>query len=311
MEANVTELWQIVEALQVEVGSMQTDMDSLWLMVGAILVVFMQAGFTMLEVGSVGAKHTKNLLIKNLLDLAVAAVMWWAVGWGLAFGTASEENGFNQFFGPGSFFARGEEFEDEAGNYGTKNGYSWALWLFQWSFSGTAVTIVSGAVGERICMSGYFLFSQAMVGLIYPLVVRWGWNSHGWASAWSSTRDNLLFGCGVIDFAGSGVVHATGGMAALVMVVLIGPRLGRFSDGGAKNKMERQSVIIETLGAFILWVGWYGFNGCSTLYITGSSHVAAKAMVCTSIAAASAALGVACTSLILFQHVGPGQVING
>ncbi|CAN0319311.1 unnamed protein product [Ectocarpus sp. 8 AP-2014] len=100
-------------------------------------------------------------------------------------------------------------------------------------------------------------------------------------------------------------------MAALVMVVLVGPRLGRFSDGDAKNKMERQSVIIEALGAFILWVGWYGFNGCSTLYITGSSHVAAKAMVCTSIAAASAALGVACSSLILFQHVGPGQVING
>ncbi|CAN0088594.1 unnamed protein product [Ectocarpus sp. 4 AP-2014] len=245
MEANVTELWQIVEALQVEVGSMQTDMDSLWLMLGAILVVFMQAGFTMLEVGSVGAKHTKNLLIKNLLDLAVAAVMWWAVGWGLAFGTGTEENGFNQFFGRGSFFARGEEFEDEAGNYGTKNGYSWALWLFQWSFSGTAVTIVSGAVGERICMSGYFLFSQAMVGLIYPMVVRWGWNSHGWASAWSSTRDDLLFGCGVIDFAGSGVVHATGGMAALVTVILIGPRLGRFSDGGANNKMERQSAIIE------------------------------------------------------------------
>ncbi|CAN0080951.1 unnamed protein product, partial [Ectocarpus fasciculatus] len=100
-------------------------------------------------------------------------------------------------------------------------------------------------------------------------------------------------------------------MAALVMVVLIGPRLGRFSDEGANNKMERQSVIIETLGAFILWVGWYGFNGCSTLYITGSSHVAAKAMACTSIAAASAGLGVACSSLIMFQHVGPGQVING
>eukprot|EP00752_Nemacystus_decipiens_P010354 g9224.t1 len=237
MEANVTELWQVVEAMQLELDAMSIDMDALWLMLGAILVVFMQAGFAMLEVGSVGAKHTKNLLIKNLLDLSVAAVMWWSFGWGIAFGVESASGSFNQLAGPGSFFSRGSGFEDETGDYGTAEGYTWALWLFQ--------------------------------------------------------------------------VHTTGGIAALVLVILLGPRLGRFGDKSTTKKMERQSVIMQTLGAFILWVGWYGFNGCSTLYITGSSHTAAKAMACTTICAASAGLGVAATSLILYQHVGPDQVING
>ncbi|CAM9149020.1 unnamed protein product [Ectocarpus sp. 4 AP-2014] len=332
MEANVTELWRIVESLQVELDllranstpsiadsatdqldslraefdSMETDMNVLWLMVGSILVVLMQAGFAMLEAGSVSETHVKSILVKNLLDLAVAAVMWWWIGWGIAFGEETEDGGFKQFAGPGSFFSRGGGFIDESGNYGTTEGYAWALWLFQWSFSGTAVTIVSGAVGIRIAMPAYVMTAQVIVGFIYPVVVRWGWNSHGWASAWSSTRDDLLFGCGVIDFAGSGVVHTTGGMASLVMMILIGPRLGRFSGGISTKPTER-----STLGAFMIWVGWYGFNGCSTLYITGSSHVAAKAMVCTTICATSAGLGVTSASLVLFQHVEPQDVVNG
>ncbi|CAM9557233.1 unnamed protein product [Pylaiella littoralis] len=205
---------------------------------------------------------------------------------------------------------KGERFADEVGDYGTAEGYNWALWLFQWSFSGTSVTIVSGAVGARITMSGYVLFAQVMVGFIYPVVARWGWNAIGWASPWSDTRDDLLFGCGVIDFAGSGVVHTTGGMAALVMVILIGPHANRFSGEYVSNKVEH-GAIMETLGAFLLWVGWYGFNGCSTMYLTGQSHVAAKAMVCTTMSAAAAVLGVTSLSLVLFQHVGTTEVING
>ncbi|CAM9277877.1 unnamed protein product [Ectocarpus fasciculatus] len=310
MEGNVTDLWRIVESLQAEFDSMETDMNVLWLMVGSILVVLMQAGFAMLEAGSVSETHVKSVLVKNLLDLAVAAVMWWSVGWAIAFGEETEDGEFNQLVGPGSFFLRGGGFIDESGNYGTTEGYTWALWLFQWSFSGAAATIVSGAVGLRIAMPAYIMTAQVIVGFIYPVVVRWGWNSHGWASAWSSTRDDLLFGCGVIDFAGSGVVHTTGGMASLVMAILIGPRLGRFS-GGMRLKTTEESVVTKTLGAFMLWVGWYGFNGCSTLYITGSSHVAAKAMVCTTICATSAGLGVTSASLVLFQHVEPQDVMNG
>ncbi|CAM9139874.1 unnamed protein product, partial [Hapterophycus canaliculatus] len=315
MEANVTEMWLIVESLQRELtfklDSMGTDMDTLWLMVGSILVIFMQAGFALLEVSCVGAAHTKNMLVKNLLDLAVAAVMWWSFGWGIAYGGEGGGCALNPFAGHESFFSRGEEFQDEQGGYSTAEGYNWAFFLFQQlSFSGTTVTIVSGAVGARITMTGYVIFSHVMGGFIYPVVVRWGWSALGWASAWSDTRDDLLFGCGVIDFAGSGVIHATGGMAALVMVVLMGPRLGRFTEGGSK-KMDEHSVILQTLGAFILWVGWYGFNGCSTGYITGSSHMAAKAMVVTTISAAAAGLGVTSASLVLFQHVGPDEVVNG
>ncbi|CAM9881751.1 unnamed protein product [Scytosiphon promiscuus] len=309
MEANVTELWQAVEALQLELDSMGTDMDAFWLMLGAVLVIFMQAGFAMLEVGSVGAKHTKNLLVKNLLDLAVAGIMWWSFGWGIAFGESNEETGrFNQFAGPGSFFTRGDLFEDSSGSYGNAEGYSWALWLFQWSFSGAAVTIVSGAAGERICMSGYFIFAQVMVGFIYPVAVRM---MSGIAH--QTYRECLLLVAYLRNqqSAIATEVHATGGVAALVVVVLLGPRLERFSDKGVGRKMERQSVIMQTLGAFILWVGWFGFNGCSTLYITGSSHVAAKAMVMTTLSASSAGLGVASVSSIMFQHVGPDQVING
>ncbi|CAM9329916.1 unnamed protein product, partial [Hapterophycus canaliculatus] len=272
----------------------------------------MQAGFAMLEVGSVGAKHTKNLLVKNLLDLAVAGIMWWAFGWGIAFGESDEETGsFNQFAGSGTFFTRGGSFEDESGSYGNTEGYNWALWLFQWSFSGAAVTIVSGAAGERICMSGYFILAQVMVGFIYPST----------SLMRACPRQMLvlvmpgLFQIPYLLLPGrafaTSQVHATGGVAALVVVVLLGPRLDRFTDKGVCKKMERQSVIMQALGAFILWVGWFGFNGCSTLYITGSSHVAAKAMVMTTLSASSAGLGVASMSSIMFQHVGPDQVING
>eukprot|EP00752_Nemacystus_decipiens_P001931 g1860.t1 len=258
MSENVTELWLIVEALQLElatlttnvtlsgidglvtasqVDSMATDMNSFWLMLGAILIVFMQAGFAMLEVGAVGTKHTNDILIKNMLDMAVAAMVWWSFGWAVAYGEKTESGNFNQFLGPGSFFTRGEAFNDETGNYGTAEGYNWALWHFQ--------------------------------------------------------------------------IHSTGGMAALVMVILTGPFLDRAGDLSGAGGNADQSVINQALGAFILWVGWYAFNGCSTLFITGSSHVAAKAMVCTTVSAASAGLGVTSASLVLYQHVGPSELING
>eukprot|EP00904_Undaria_pinnatifida_P010283 jgi/Undpi1/6385/HiC_scaffold_20.g08866.m1 len=332
MAANLTELQQVVDALQVEVGllranisasiaetttvsdrisSFGTDMDTLWLLLGSTLVVFMQAGFAMLEVGSTNAKHTKNILIKNLMDLVISAVAWWMLGHAIAFGKTESGTSFNQFVGGGGYFAKTEDFEDSSGNYGTDEGYNFAKFMFYWSFSGAAVTIASGALGERVALTGYFVFVIAMVGFIYPVVVRWSWNPQGWASPWSSDTSHLLFGCGAIDFAGSGVVHACGGMAALVMTVLIGPRLGRFSEGEPPKLVEHQSAIMQTLGTFILWMGWYGFNGCSTLYITGSAHIAAKAVVCTTLSAAASGLGVASASMIMFHHVGPREVCHG
>jgi Amt family ammonium transporter len=167
------------------------------------------------------------------------------------------------------------------------------MWLFQWAFAATAATIVSGAVAERVTFGCYIAYSIILTAFIYPVVVHSGWSGNGWASAWR--EEDLLFGCGVTDFAGSGVVHLTGAVAALVAAIVVGPRIGRFEEKGLK--MPQQSVIFQTLGTLILWFGWYGFNGVSTLALSGLSSVASHAMVTTTISA-----GAACLSTVAITY---------
>ena len=171
---------------------------------------------------------------------------------------------------------------------GTDNSAK-STWLFQWAFAATAATIVSGAVAERVTFGCYIVYSIVLTSFIYPVVVHWGWNANGWASAWR--ENDLLFGCGVTDFAGSGVVHLTGAVAALAGAATVGPRIGRFDEG---IKLPQQSVVFQTLGTLILWMGWYGFNGASTLAIGTSggdlSNAAAHTMVTTTIAATTCCL---------------------
>ncbi|GMI10309.1 hypothetical protein TrVE_jg4462 [Triparma verrucosa] len=265
---------------------------NLWLMFGAILVFFMQAGFAMLEVGMVNIKNTKNILIKNVFDASIGALCWWILGFGIAAGTSNSTAGF---IGTDSFMLD----VPMSGKSG---------WLFQWAFAATAATIVSGAVAERVTFGCYIVYSIVLTSFIYPVVVHWGWNG-GWGGAWRST--DLLFGCGVTDFAGSGVVHLTGAVAALVGAIIIGPRIGRFDEG---IKLPQQSVIFQTLGTLILWMGWYGFNGCSTLMLAGLSSsglfdfsdVAAHTMVTTTISAATCCL--ATTALTALMS--PDKVID-
>ncbi len=244
------------------------DADAFWLMFGAILVFFMQTGFAMLEVGSVQPKNTKNILIKNVFDASIGALAWWFTGYGIALGSGTPKT----MAGSDSYFLDTD---------------SEAMWLFQWAFCATAATIVSGAVAERITFSAYIMISVALTAFIYPVVVHMGWGA-GVFSAWR--EDELLGGCGVTDFAGSGVVHATGGIAALVSCWILGPRVGRFDEDGKVQKIPQQSIIFQTLGVLILWLGWYGFNGVSTLAITGYGGVAAHTMVTTTIAAATGCL---------------------
>lgn len=144
---------------------------------------------------------------------------------------------------------------------GVADGYMYASWLFQWAFAATAATIVSGAVAERVSFNAYVIYSIILTSFIYPVVVHWGWSGDGWASPWSGDADSRLFGCGTIDFAGSGVVHMTGGVAALFAAHSVGPRLGRFNEDGTANSLPQQSAVLQTLGTLILWFGWYGFNG--------------------------------------------------
>ncbi|CAM9438300.1 unnamed protein product [Heterosigma akashiwo] len=259
-------------------------MDTFWLMFGAVLVFFMQTGFGMLEVGSVSTKNTKNILVKNVFDAAIGALCWWFIGFGVAMGADDyPSTGSNGSFGTDSYFLAGG-FRDEVS---ADVGYLWAGWLFQWSFAATAATIVTGSVAERITFSAYLFYSILLVCFVYPVIVHWGWNVSGWASAWR--EESLLLGCGVTDFAGSGVVHTTGGVVALIGAKILGPRTGRFLNGQVQP-MQQQSFIFQTLGTLILWFGWYGFNAASTLYIASYAAVAARCMVTTTIAAAAGSI---------------------
>ena len=283
-----------------DLQSLKDDLDTFWLMFGAILVFFMQCGFAMLEVGSVSKKNTKNILIKNIGDAAIGAICWWLLGFGFAFGETS-----GGFIGTDEFALKGDSFKSEDGTL--TNGKQYAFWFFQYAFCAVASTIVSGTVSERTSLNAYVIYTVVLTSFVYPVVVHWGW-AGGWTS---SFIENRLFGCGLLDFAGSGVVHMTGGIAALCGSYVVGPRIGRFNQDGSVNNLPQQSPVYQTLGTLILWMGWYGFNGVSTLAIVGASSVAAKTMVTTTISAASAGLASVVISRFDKSFWDFGSAMNG
>ncbi|CAN0042201.1 unnamed protein product, partial [Hapterophycus canaliculatus] len=254
------------------------------------------------QVGSVSIKNTKNILIKNIGDAALGAICWWLLGYGVAFGDSA-----GRFIGTTSFALKGSPFEADDGTL--TNGPAYASWLFQWAFAATAATIVSGAAAERVSFNAYIVYSIVLTSFIYPVVVHWGW-AGGWASAFVD-EDDLLFDCGVIDFAGSGVVHMTGGVAALCAAIVVGPRLGRFNEDGTANTLPQQSAVLQSLGTLILWFGWYGFNGVSTLVISGAAGVAAKTMVTTTISGACGALTTTLLGKLNVHYWDGGAANNG
>jgi Amt family ammonium transporter len=285
----------MTEVTEVYLGG--TDADIMWLLFGAVLVFYMQTGFAMLCVGCVQAKNQKNILIKNVFDAAVGALCWWATGAGIALGKDDYvEDGSNGFVGGSGYFLKNTE------------GYAKAMWLFQWAFAATAATIVAGAVAERITFTAYLIYSTILTAFVYPVVVHAGWTS-GVFSAWR--EEKLSQGCGLTDFAGSGVVHFTGGIAALVGIIILGPRKGRFGANGVVNPFPQSSMIFQTLGTLILWFGWYGFNGVSTLYIVGYGGVAAHVMCTTTIAAASGCLTTCLLGRIFDGVIDPANANNG
>ncbi|GMH94904.1 hypothetical protein TL16_g13031, partial [Triparma laevis f. inornata] len=242
----------------------------------------MQAGFAMLCAGSIRSINIKNIMLKNLLDACGGAIGYWSLGYAFAYGS---EN--NSFIGSSNFFLGSVK------DY--TSGYDLAFFFFQWAFAATAATIVAGTVAERCKMVAYFVYSFALTAFIYPIVTRAVWASQGWLGAFRTNGPSTT--AGMIDFAGSGVVHLTGGTTAIVAAVILGPRIGRFKDEhGVKlispNNMPAHSVILQVLGTFILWFGWYGFNPGSTLIqsTAPSSYVAALAAVNTTLSAASGAL---------------------
>lgn len=231
------------------------SVDSLWTVLAAILVFWMQAGFALVEAGLTRAKNAVNILMKNLMDFSLGSIVFWAVGFGLMFGAS------NGFVGTTDFFlGQGEE---------TAFGYTFLL--FQTVFAATAATIVSGAMAERTKFGSYMVYGVIITGLIYPVFGSWAWgglyHGAGWLEAPGGGLLDRIGLPGFIDFAGSTVVHSVGGWAALAGTLVLGPRLGKFDPHA--GPIRGHSMTLATLGAFILWMGWFGFNAGSTTGVTG------------------------------------------
>jgi len=288
-EDAIADLQNQVAALQATSDDYKQALNNTWLLLNGFLVFWLQAGFAMLEGGSVRAKNLKNILMKNMLDAVLGILIWWAVGYGIAFGQ-KDSDWVNPFIGTSQFFLYNnfDSAEDRAGGNVGVNNYSY--FMFQYAFAATAGTITSGAVAERCEFSSYFIYTVFMIGWIYPIVVHWVWALGGWMSMFQFSED-LPHNVGVMDFAGAGVVHMLGGFAALVACAIMGPRHGRFDTNKKPVAMPGHSIMMVVLGTFILWLGFYSFNAGSVILVTGGfGYIAARAAVCTTISAGTCGL---------------------
>ena len=275
---NLPVVIQDAAAVESLAGAIKDDMGMLWMLLSGILVFFMQAGFTLVESGMTRSKNAVNIAMKNLLDIAVGSLTYWFVGYSLMYGDTS--NGW--FFWSGIMQGEGADL------------------FFQTMFAATAATIVSGAIAGRTKYSTYVIFSIVMTAIIYPIAGGWQWQGSGWFTE-----------LGFIDFAGSSIVHAVGGFAALVAAYLVGPRIGKFVDGKVMP-IPGHNQILATLGVFILWLGWFGFNGGSQLAWGGDDAVGASTVVLiTNLAAAAGALGAIITTWIWYGKPHLAQSLNG
>jgi ammonium transporter, Amt family len=261
--------------------------DTVWVLLGAFLVFFMQAGFGMVEAGFIRAKNTCNILTKNFMDYCLGSIMFFLVGYAFMFG---EGNGF---IGWGGFALSG------VGE--TTNGVStWAFWLFQAAFCGAAATIVAGAMAERMKFPAYLMYTIVVSALVYPIIGHWIWGG-GW-----------LAEMGFMDFAGSTVVHATGGWVAFIGAAMLGARQGKFGPDGKARAIAGHSLPLAALGVFILWFGWFGFNPASTLGLTGGRWaLAAQVAMNTNLAACAGAIVALLTVWICYGKPDISMTMNG
>ena len=269
-------------------ADMARSIDTVWVLVTAALVFFMQAGFALVEAGFTRSKNTVNILYKNLMDFAIGSIIFWALGFGLMFGA------------------------DISGIIGTtdlffKNGWTGgipaeAFLIFQTVFAATAATIVSGAMAERTEFKSYLLYSLVISAVIYPVSGHWIWGG-GWLSQLSTP---------FVDFAGSTVVHMVGGVIALTGALALGPRLGKYS-GKKVNAIPGHSLTLGTLGVFILWIGWFGFNPGSQLAASGSANATAIShiFITTNMAGAAGALAGLAISWIRWRKPSLSFALNG
>ena len=267
-------------------------LNTLLFLMGGFLVMWMAAGFAMLEAGLVRSKNVSVQCLKNIGLYSIAGLMFWVIGYSIAY--PGFEGGF---FGIADF----PYWMQGVGEADTDTGYSVASdWFFQMVFCATTASIVSGTVAERTKIVPFFIFTAVLTGLIYPVIVSWEWGA-GWLDA-----------MGFSDFAGSTLVHSTGGWAALMGAIIIGPRLGRYA-GGKVNVFPGSSIPLATLGTFILWLGWFGFNGASQLAMgtVGDVSDVSKIFVNTNMAAAGGVVVAIILTQVLYKKADTTMALNG
>lgn len=258
--------------------------DMIWVVAAGALVFFMQAGFAFLESGMARAKNTVNVIMKNYCDMCFGAVAFWLLGYGLMFGANP-----SGWLGTSAFAPHGMP----EGEYGAI--------FFQMMFAATSATIVSGAIAERTRFAAYIIGSVFITGVIYPVFGAWAWGGTHGGQGW-------LKAMGFVDFAGSTVVHAIGGWAALAALIVVGPRLGRFGPDGEPRLIQGHNLTLVALGAFILWIGWFGFNAGST----GAATVSVgKIALNTHMGGAAGALGAMAILTLLRRRVLLTSTLNG
>ena len=272
------------------------SIDNIMLFFCAVLVLFMQAGFAMVEVGLNSAKNTINILAKNVMDLAIGVVLFFAIGYALMYPGFSADGGSGEYFGLDSSRLFAISDWDGSSRFSPQVDF-----LFQVAFAATAATIVSGAVAGRMKFMSYLIYSAFLTGLIYPVSGSWKWGY------------GFLHDLGFHDFAGSVVVHAVGGFAGLAGAIVLGPRLGRFSVDGKSIPIPGHNITFAALGVFILWVGWYGFNPGSVLAFTddGSVNTTMLVAVNTTIAPACGAIACMACAWLVFRKPDLTMALNG
>jgi len=291
---------QFTQGMMTQLGDAKIALDTMWTLIAGMLVFFMNLGFACVESGLCRAKNTVTIMAKNFVVFAAASIAFLVLGWGLMFGDG------NPFFGTqGLLFASGMDNSPAMGD-AYKGVYSsinwtgvpiWTKFFFQLVFAGTAATIVSGAVAERIKFGSFYIFSFLMVGLIYPVVGHWIWGG-GWAAK-----------LGMFDFAGSTVVHSVGGWAALAGAMVLGPRIGKYSKDGKTLPLPGHSLAMATIGVFVLWFGWFGFNPGSTM--AADAGAIGRIAVATNTASAAAAISASVTAWLLLGKPDLSMILNG
>lgn len=278
-------------------GQVQIILDTIFLLIAATLVIFMNAGFAMLEAGFCRQKNAVNILAKNLIVFGVAVIAYWAIGYAFMYGEGNSFIGLKGFFFSGSSIPySGEEWFTMDGETQILNFVPESVsFLFQVAFAATAATIVSGAVAERIKFDAFLIFSFLLVAVSYPITGHWQWDG-GWLSEF-----------GFHDFAGSTLVHTVGGWAALVGASILGPRVGKYRDGKV-NAIPGHNMSIATLGCLVLWIGWMGFNPGSQLAADAAVPYIA---VTTNLGGAAGAVTATATSWLKDGKPDLSMIING